>query len=418
VFIEGWQIVGFTFMAQFVAVGLSYYAFGVFLKPLTEALDADRFSISLALSMQAIVMALLSPFAGRLLAQYSIRAFMFTGAVFLSTGFILLSQVNALWQLYILVGGFIAIGSVCLGAIPCNTLLANWFDKRRGTAIGISQFGMTISATVLVPTVTWLLIHYGWQVALLGCGIGAFVIIVPAIFKFAIKTPEEVGLHPDGARSAVSTSVPTTTAHNEWPLSRAVRNKDMWLVTLIIGPCYLGVGAVVLALPSHATDLGHTAMQGGTIVAFTTLLGAAAKPLFGTLSDYLPKRLVVAIALVCQATGIATLISVSSYSGMILAGCLFGIGYGAMSPLWALILATRFGRASLPQVLGVGTAMLLPFTLSGLPMTTWVFETTGSYLPAFTGLLGGYLIAALALFVLKLAPAQAQNSTASPTPGH
>ena len=62
----GWIIVAFTFVLQFVSIGLAYYSLSVYLKPLSEALNADRFEIALAMSIQSIVVALLSPVAGRL----------------------------------------------------------------------------------------------------------------------------------------------------------------------------------------------------------------------------------------------------------------------------------------------------------------------------------------------------------------
>ena len=61
----------------------------------------------------------------------------------LMAGFLLLSQITSLWQLYLLYGGLVGVGMVFLGTIPANMLLANWFAERRGTAMGISQFGIT-----------------------------------------------------------------------------------------------------------------------------------------------------------------------------------------------------------------------------------------------------------------------------------
>ena len=413
-FYAGWMIVGFTFVVQFVAVGLCYYAFGAYLKPLAEALDADRFAIALTLSIQSIVVAVLSPIAGRMLSQYSIRLVMFIGVASLAIGFLLLSQITAVWQLYILFGGVVAIGMVALGTIPCNTLLANWFEKRRGTAMGISQFGITISATVIVPGVTWVIYNYDWQTSFIVCGLAAVVILVPTIWRFAIMTPEEVGLHPDGAPTPSATAAEVA---EQWSFARALKTRDIWLVTLIIGPCFMGIASVVLALPSHAIDLGLEPVQGASIVAFTTLLGAIAKPLFGTLADHVPKRAAVALAVALQAAGVATLISVDSYLGLVVAGCLFGLGYGGIAPLWSVMLATQFGRASFAQVMGANMPLLMPFNILGLPLTAWVFETTGSYIPAFTGLLGGYVVVAIALATFRLRPYTPPTLEAQPAGG-
>ncbi len=414
-YFRGWNIVGFTFVMQFITMGLSYYAFSVYLKPLTEALGEDRFWISLTMSIQSVVVALLSPLAARLIADYSLRLVLFVGTVCLAGGFVALSQVTSLWQLYVLFGGVVPVGLVLLGMIPSNLLLANWFDRKRGTAMGISQFGITISATVLVPLVTWLIITYDWQTSFVICGVGALVLLAPLIWLFAIKTPEEVGLHPDGA--PVATQVSQTAdprTGSEWTFFDAIKQLDIWLLTLVAGPCYMGIASVVLSLPAHATDLGLSALEASSIVAVTTFMGASAKIVFGVLADYINKKTAVAIAIVCQAVGVLILISVDTYVGLAIAGFFFGLGYGGIAPLWAILLATRFGRAAFATVMGASMPLLTPFNIVGLPVTSWIFETFGSYLPAFTVLLCGYAIALVALTLFRLQPRAPQGTLANP----
>ena len=91
-FRQGWNIVGFTATVQFFSVGIGYYTFGVYLKPLAEALDENRFWVSLALSMQTILMAALSPLAGRIVSEYSIKAAMAAGVCLMSAGLVICSM--------------------------------------------------------------------------------------------------------------------------------------------------------------------------------------------------------------------------------------------------------------------------------------------------------------------------------------
>ncbi|MEM7078308.1 MAG: MFS transporter [Pseudomonadota bacterium] len=398
-FRAGWWIVAFTFSVQFVSIGLAYYAFGVYLKPLSEALGADRLQISYAISIQAIFMALISPYAGKLLAEKSVKVIMIVGVASLALGLVLLSQITALWQLYLLFGVLVGTGMVLLGTIPANMLLANWFTRRRGTAMGISQFGVTISAAILVPTVTWLILTYDWRTAFLVCGIGTAILLLPMVFKFAIRAPEELGLHPDGD----PTPPPMESRGGElWNFSRAIRSPDIWLITLIVGPCFMGIASIVLSLPAHITDLGLSPLEASSIVSITTFLGALAKPLFGILADHFNKRIVIVIAIVLQLIGVSILINVESYMGLATAGFFFGLGYGGMAPLWSIMLAMKFGRESFARVMGANMPLLMPFNLAGLPLTNYIFEQTGSYLPAFTMLLAGYVIAVIALFIIDL----------------
>ncbi len=399
-FYFGWWIVVFTFMLQFAVVGLCYYTFSVYLKPLTEALGSDRFSVSIAMSLQMGVSALLSPIAGKLFAEKSLKALLLFGTGMLLLGHLLMSQVTSVWQLYVVWGGVLGIAQVSLGAIPCNLMLANWFNRRRGSALGISQFGITISGTVLVPLVTWLIITYGWRTAPIICGAVAAVVLVPLILKLAIRAPSDLGLNPDGdAEPAASAN---TEPVENWDFLRAVKERDIWALTFTVGPCYFGVSAVILGMHSHMTDIDIDALTASSIVAVTTLFGAIAKPLFGILSDHLPKKACVAIALLLQAIGVLLIINLSAVNALYVAGALFGLGYGAMSPLWAVLLATRYGAAAFAKIMGAGLLLLMPFNLSGLPITTYVYSLTGSYIPAFEALMFGYVIAALGLWMFRL----------------
>jgi MFS family permease len=321
-FVRGWVTVAFTAVSQFFSVGIGYYTFGVYLKPLTEALDADRFQVALALSIQTILMAALGPLVGRLVVERSIRLLMMSGTCLISIGLIICSQAQELWHLYVGFGLVLSPGMILTGNMTCSVILANWFARRRGTALGISQFGITISGTVLVPLATYLVLSYGWRASFLTFAVVTPMILLPLIWKFAIKTPEEVGLTPDGepplARSAADIA-----NSGDWTFGRALRTRDVWLISLIAGPCYMAIAAIVLALPSHGTDLGFSAMQASSVVAITTLLGAFAKPLMGMLADYWPKRLVVASAIVLQVAGVCLLIVADTYVALACAGALF-----------------------------------------------------------------------------------------------
>lgn len=294
------------------------------------------------------------------------------------------------------------------GPLPNNALLANWFVKRRGTAMGISQFGLTISGTILVPAATWLILEFGWRTTVQLMSVTVPLILLPLIFFMVIKTPEERGLLPDGASSADSD--PEAGVDRElWTMGRAARDRRIWLLTLIIGPSFMSITAILLSIHSHATDLGLTAMQASSVVAAMTFSGAIAKPLFGMIADYYNKRLVMAASLLLQIAGVTCIIFMQDYLGLIFAGMVFGLGFGAVMPLWSILLGAMFGRRAFARIMGFMAPLILPFTLLGFPYTTFVFERTGSYLPAYTTLIGAFVVAAVALMFLRLPDTAEKN---------
>jgi MFS family permease len=166
----------------------------------------------------------------------------------------------------------------------------------------------------------------------------------------------------------------------------------------------MSIAAIVLSMPSHLTDLGFSAMDASFAIAMTTLMGAIAKPVMGKLSDHMNKKLVMAIAIGLQATGLFLLLSATDYQAVLIAGFLFGFGYGGVAPLWGVLLATRYGPASFAQIMGANMPMLTPFNITGLPFATFIYGLYGSYVPAYATLLGGYVIAAISLALFHMTP--------------
>ena len=381
-------------------MGTTFYAFGVLLKPLTEALEVDRFTVSLALSLQMAISALVSPKVGRLISDRPIRQLMGAGALAMAVGFFAMSQAQTFWQLCLAFGLLTGVAMALIGPLPNNTILANWFFQRRGMALGISQFGVSISGTIMVPVTAFLVLEYGWRTAVGVFGFIPLVILLPLILKFAIRTPEEVGLHQDGAASPPEEVLDENT--DDWTIGRALRDSRVWKLVAILGPGFMSVGAVLAAMHSHATDIGLSVIQASTVVAMITLFGALAKLLFGTLADYLNQRFVMAIAIVSQVTGVALIIASESYTGLLFSAVFFGLGYGAGLPMWSVLIVALFGRESFAKVMGIMSPMTMPFSLIGLPFATYIYGISGSYIPAFSALLGLFAISLIALALLRL----------------
>ena len=402
----GWAIVGFTFTAQFLTMGTLFYAFSPLLKPLTEALDANRFEVSIALSLQSAVVAVAGPWVGRLVAERSVRVLMMTGAVLLLVGFLAMGRVQNLWQLYLSYGLVLGVAMAMCGPIPCNSLLTNWFVRRRGTAIGVAGFGISISGTVVIPVVVWLVLEFGWRTAVSSLGIVSIAVLLPMAWFLAVKRPEDRGLLPDNAEpipEGLGGPLPDDpVGASHWTLARAVRDKKVWHLILIVGTSFLGIGGVLLALHSHMTDLGMSPLQAASVMAVLTFLGAVAKPLFGIMADHINLRLAIAISLACQIVGLSLIMAFESQLGLTLAVVVFGLGYGAVMPLWTVLLGAVFGRAAFARIMGVMSPLTTPFILVGMPFTTFVYETTGSYLPAFGVLIGGFVVSMVALSLLRL----------------
>ena len=397
----GWQMVAYTFAIQFIVMGSSFYIFGVLLKPLTEALEADRFLISIGMTAQLVVSALLGPWLGGAIARYPIRPIMTAGIILLSLGLLAVSRASALWHFYLGFALIASVGFALAGPLPNAALVANWFVRRRGTAMGVSQFGITLSGAILVPVFTWIMVNYDWRTALIVFAVGVPALGLPIIWGGIVKTPEEKGLHPDGdAPGPEPAAAPS--APEDWTFRRALSDRRIWLIALVIGAGFMSISAVLLSVHSHLTDTGMTAMRASSVIAAMTAAGATAKPLSGVLMDHFNKKAVVFIFVGLQFSGVAGIVLFDSYTGMLIAAAVFGLGYGAQSPIFNILIATIFGRGDFPRVIGLMGPIMLPFNMLGLPLTTLIYQSYGTYLPAYVAVLALHVASAVCLAYLRI----------------
>ena len=386
----GWWIVSASFVVQFLTMGTTFYAFGVLLKPLSEELEASRFAVGSALPMMMLVGAIVGPVLGREIDRRGARGLMLVGAALMTAGFLALSQIDSLLGLYLSFGGLVSLGVALLGPLPNTALVANWFERARGTALGISQIGISLSGMVMAFVTTWLVLEYGWRVAILCFAAVPIGLVAPIVALVIVNRPQDRGLLPDGDARDAATPAPEP-PQDRSSIRDALRERDLWLIALVMGLNFSGSGAVIQVIHSHTTDLGHSDTRAAATLSLMAGMAALGKPLFGTLSDRIAPRSSMAIAIVLQAVGLVAILLSEAYPALLAASVIFGLGFGGLMPLFGLLTAARFGAARLAQMMGAAGPLMVPFQLAGLPFAAAMFDRTGSYAPAFWTFLGLYL---------------------------
>ncbi|HCG29915.1 MAG TPA: hypothetical protein DEU95_09300, partial [Chloroflexi bacterium] len=206
-FYYGWVILLVSWMLMFFTAGLSQ-AFGIFLKPMTEDFGWDRSSFALAMSLFAIVSALVPPFAGRLADRYGPRLVLTVGALLNGIGMILMAFTSSLWYAYLIYGGVIGLGFGVAGQSTNAALLARWFVKRRGMALSVSSTGLGMGQLVLLPLATLLIINFSWRISFIVIG-SMSLVMVPICF-FVLRRPEPPDGHHEADDSVAVSELPET----------------------------------------------------------------------------------------------------------------------------------------------------------------------------------------------------------------
>ncbi len=412
----GWRIVAVAFVAHFVSVGFVFYSYGVFFKALAAEFGGSRLGVSLGLALMNVAGAVVSPLLGRVLDHGSIRHVMALGSLLLATGFVLFSQITALWQFYALLATFFALGSPMLGGLAGSTLVSNWFVERRGTALGIAATGISFSGLVMAPAATALIAGIGWRPSLLLYA-ALTLLLLPLVWWLVVNRPEDLGLAPDGfalphlvTGRADEPMLPLApgdqlTDHAkrfEWSARGVFADPNFWVMALAVALNFCANGAMLTHVIPHATDIGYDPLSASYVLSTMAGCGVIGKVGFGWLADQMSKRAAFWLASGLQAIGTAGVLVATSYSALIAAAAVFGVGMGGLVPLWGALLGAAFGRASFGRVMGLMSPVMVPIQSAGIPFAGLVFDRNGSYEFAFAVFVGLYLASIAVLGFLRL----------------
>ncbi len=379
-FYYGWVILFVSWALMFFTAGLSQ-AFGVFLKPMTEDFGWDRSSFALAMSLFAVVSAVVPPFAGRLADRYGPRLVLTTGALLNGVGMILMAFTSNLWYAYLIYGGVIGLGFGVAGQSTNAALLARWFVKRRGMALSVSSTGLGVGQLILLPLATVLIINFSWRTSFAVIG-AASLVMVPICF-FLLRRPDP----PDGHHEAGATEAAPADSSDAACLAAdlirrdtraAFRSRAFWL---LIGG-FMGCGFTIYLLMTHvaalATDRGISATQAGTALGLVGGTSLVSGVIVGSLSDRIGRKHLLAGLYLLRAVAVVVLMAADSTAALYLFAVMFGLSR-ANGALVSAAVIDLYGRRAVGSILGYTTMFHQLFAALGAFAGGLAYDLTGSY---------------------------------------
>ena len=393
----GWRMVLVAFCVDFVAVGFFFYSYGVFFKSIAADFGGSRLGVSVGLSITQAVGAFVAPVVGRALDRYPLRNVMGAGAMLMGTGFLALSQVQTQAQFYLVLGVFIGLGASSMGSLATSKLVTNWFDRRRGTALGIAAAGVSLSGVVMPYISAELIGSFGWRAGFLFYGGFTLLVVVPLVFRFVVSRPEDMGLRPDGALPLVSAAGDDSPAKPRLSLRDVARNHNFWTIVLTFALLFCCMSATLTHMIPRLTDSGYSLVQASLVMSLCAGAAVFGKLTFGWLGDRMPLRRLLLVVIAMQLSGQLIMFVASGYWMTVLGAALFGYGLGGVVPTQGTIVGKTFGRERFGSVLGLMRPAMFPVQILGVPFAGWIFDVTGAYTLAFQIFLGIYFLAALTI---------------------
>lgn len=403
----GWWLVLAVFVGEMFAIGSTTYAFGLFVKPLEQEFGISRGDANRGLALFIVGMGLSAPLIGRLLDRRSARGVMLFGAFWMAAGLVAVALAPSLGWMALAVLLVLASGAAMIGPLTANTLAARWFERRRGRALGLVAVGTSVGGTLLVPLIAYNIETFGWRQALM-IQAGLIVVVVGALALWVVRDrPQDLGLLPDGALQPKEDGpVIAVQVAPEWTAAGLLRQRDFWCIGLSVGLTFAVTQSVLASLVPYATDAGIDAKKAALLVSSLSVCSILGKLLFGALAERVDKRWLLLAVVAFTLLELVTLIVQPDFRWLLIICGLAGFALGGELPVWAAIIAERFGPRSFGTVMGLMNPINMVCSLGAISYVGVAYDRSGGYTQPFTVFLGVALAAGVMTLLIR-APGKA-----------
>ena len=349
----GWWIVLAAFLNLFLVVGIIFYGFPAFYPYFVQDLHFTRAQLTQGFLLGFLFAGL--PFglvAGALIDRVGARAVILAGVALVAGSLILMSRISAFWQFELLCVVEV-IGYVFAGPIANQVLVARWFQRRRGRAMGYAYLGLGLGGVVAPLLVNYLARAFGWRSALELIGAAIAIILVPTGLWITRSNPADLGIDPKQFGEATPESKASVPAADSSGVAQAVGTTSFWLIllgsTLAIG----AIGAVIQHFILFLKDSGYTATAASRYLSILLTASLGGRVVVGYIADRFSKSFIMAIFYFLIGASVLLLVHPESAISVWAFAIVFGFSMGADYMLIPLVVSENFGTASLGKILAL-----------------------------------------------------------------
>lgn len=413
----GWNIVAAAFMAHLAYAEHFSSMLGLFFKPLQNEFGWSRSALAGVQSTARVIEALAAPIAGPLIDRYGPRVLMPIGAIIVGLAMLGVTQVNAIWQFYLLRGAIVAIGFTLMGALVTDVAVNNWFIRKRGRAIAISRSASNLSNIILVPITVFVIAASGWRTMFIVFAIVTWVVVLIPSAILMRRRPEDMGLHPDGINpGAAEADSPQEEEpeNNEaasasepiWSRREVLMTASFWLLVASFAVDSMAFQAINISLAPYIQDMGYGDAMLAGVITFRAIIMAVVVLFMGFAAEHAHRATVRVVPFLIQGAGAFLFLLAEEPVFLWLAVTVYGLGSSGVLVTQEVVWANYFGRLSLGLVRSLGYLVAFGFGAVGPIAMNAVYDLTGSYRPAFIVITALFVVAAFLMGVARPAKAK------------
>jgi len=379
----GWYLVGASIAMNIYLSASFFIGLQAYFLPIVREFGWSNAATSVAYSLRQMETGFLAPIVGVIVDRWGGKPVIFWSVICSGLGLIGLSQITSLWQFYLVVGVISVGASGASHGVSWAAIIANWFDKMRGRALGFALLGPVFGGP-LVVLVAGMVESLGWRNTSIILGIGFLAVGIP--LSLLVKNhPSDLGLSPDGvdqSKSGVTTAGSTKARLHQYSVKEATLTMVFWCLFGV----YCAQGIAVSGLLAHQMAyfemLGFTTTAAASTVTILFATSGIGRIGAGFLLDSVSWRVVLVVVLFGQAAAFWVLVNATEYWGAALFATLEGISFGAILASRPILVGKFFGTRSFGTIQGLFQAATVGSGVVGPILFGTVYDLYGTYTPA------------------------------------
>ncbi len=402
----GWIIVGATLLTT-VITAAAMSTPGVLIVPLEKEFGWTDAQISSALALRLMLFGLFGPFAAAFMNRFGVRAVMISAVILISAGYLASLVMTQVWQLVLLWGIVVGVGTGLTAMVLAVTVATRWFNARRGLVMGIFAASNATGQLVFLPLIAALSTRYGWRMSLVFvcCMLALAGVVAWLLMR---DRPSDVGL-PLYGETAVAPPPLAGIGLGSLMMSPLIVLRDCVRVPIfwvLFGTFFICGSSTNGLIQTHfialCHDYGLAATLAASVLAMMGIFDFIGPIGSGWLSDRVDPRWLLFWYYGLRGLSLLYLpFTDFSFYGLSLFGMFYGLDWVATVPPTVKLTADRFGRERAGIVFGwvfAGHQIGAASAAFGAGLVRTEYST---YLPAFFVAGALCIVAALAVITVR-----------------
>lgn len=392
---RGWGVV----MAGMIglALGLSplpFYTVGMIAPELAKAFGWSFTQLMTSVTVQSLVVVVSGPLAGFALDRFGARRVALISTPLFGLAFMSLALANGSLTLYYIQWAVMSVVGAGTLTATWTRVVNSWFAANRGLALGVVSAGTGLTAFMIKPFMAWLIVDFGWRVAIAVVGVLPVVVAWPVLFML-FREPRIVGAERQGE----------PVAEAGLTLREALRARPFWIMAVAFLMVAFALTATTPNMENILKSHHFSLMEIGAITSSFGLAVIAGRVGGGWLLDRVWAPGSALLVFTLPMLGNAMLAGATlSKTAALLSIIGMGLGTGFEFDLLAYLIARYFGRREYGSIYGVFYIVIAVGGGLGPAVYGYVFDAAGTYAPALWSGVGCILAGSLLLLGMGAYP--------------